>query len=131
MRFIGYKDDLIIFKILDGQAVFLGEVQIQMKLLCRRKAEINSFGVAVCEVLYFTDRYMVSIQGRRFGKQVFTRCRIQKIFLCLFQNIRLIDEKEKIAIALCVEIENKTRHDDRLTATGCHMKEGMKLLILS
>lgn len=43
--------------------------------------------------------------------------------LCLFDDVGGIDKEEKVAIALLVEVENKSRHDEGFAAAGCHVEE--------
>ena len=51
--------------------------------------------------------------------------------LCLFNNVRGIDEKEEISISLFVQVENQARHDECLAAAGCHVEQKMQGFFLA
>ena len=59
-------------------------------------------------------------------EQVFDTDGIKEIVPRLFDDIGGIDEKEKVSIALFIQVENQPRHDKGLATTCRHVKQKMQ-----
>lgn len=58
-------------------------------------------------------------------KEVFVEAILGEIFLCLCEDLHLMHKKDKMTIPALIEIEDRTRHHERLASTGRHIEEEM------
>ncbi len=56
-------------------------------------------------------------------EHVFDAGRVEKVVFGLFDDVGRVDEKQEIAIALLIEVENQPSHDERLAAARRHVEE--------
>ncbi len=58
-------------------------------------------------------------------KEVFVEAILRKILLRLCEDLHLMHKKDKMTIPKLIEIEDRTRHHERLASTGRHIEEEM------
>ena len=121
--FIGNQDDFVLAKVFKGQGIFLFAGQIGVQLLNRGEADADVIGV---------DRFKV-FDGRNVHaaipdvnvriEQVLDAGGVEKVVFGFFDDVGGMDEEQEVAIALLVEIENQSRHDERFTAARRHVEQ--------
>ena len=128
---IGYQDNFFIFKIFNGRSILFRKIHIQMQFLRRSKADINRIVVIKSEIIHFLHLNLLAHKLNSIREQILHRVLIEKIFLCFFDNIVLVNKEQKLPVPLRIQVENQTGHNHRFAGSRRHMKERMDLLIFS
>lgn len=90
------------------------------------ETDIDIVGINRLEVLYWCDSHGAVGDVNIPTEQVFDTDGIKEIVPRLFDDIGGIDEKEKVSIALFIQVENQPRHDEGLATTCRHVEQKMQ-----
>ena len=81
------------------------------------------FSLIALKIFYFCDVNIFTFNMDVFTEKVFCGARVEEVVLCFLNDIGGIDEKKEVAVTLLIEVKNQSRHDERFTATGCHVEQ--------
>ena len=56
---------------------------------------------------------------------------LRKVVFCFLNDVSGIDEKEEVAVTFLVKVEDQTCHDERFTATGCHVEQKVERFLFT
>ena len=90
------------------------------------ETDIDIVGINRLKVLHCRDPHGAVGDVNFRVEQVFNTGRVEEIVPRLFDDIGGIDEKEKVSIALFIQVENQPRHDKRLAAACRHVEQKMQ-----
>ena len=90
------------------------------------KTDVDVVGINRLKVLHCRDPHGVVGDVNVPIEQVFATDGIKEIVPRLFDDIGGIDKKEKVSIALFIQVENQPRHDEGLATTCRHVKQKMQ-----
>ena len=131
MGFVGYQDDAVLSEVFKGDGVLSLGRQIGVEFLDGRETDVD---VVVVDTLKVSNRChgnLIAADMDGVVEKVFGGVGIEKVVLCLFDDVGGIDEEEEVAITLLVEVENQTCHDEGFAAAGCHVEEKMQGMFFS
>ena len=133
VRLIGHQHDTTpvaaILKILDSHAVFARPVHLAVQRAQRGETNVDGSGIALSEIAHLANRDRQAVDADGIGKKVLAGRRIEKIGLGLLDDLRLVDEEQKVAIATRVEVEDKRCHQYGLPATGGHVEQQVRRVL--
>ena len=94
-----------------------------MQPLDCRETDVDVIFADTVEIvyLYHCDPFPFEIDV--FAEEVFRGAWIKEIVFCFLNDVGGIDEKEEVAVTFLVKVEDQTCHDERFTATGCHVEQ--------
>lgn len=90
------------------------------------ETDIDIVGINRFKVFHWRDPHGAVGDVNVPVEQVFNTDGIEKIIPRLFDDVGGIDKKEKIAIALFIQVENQPRHDEGLAAASRHVEQKMQ-----
>ncbi len=96
-----------------------------MQFLDRCETDVDGLLVDSLEIFDFCDFNMFSLKIDILAEKVFCGARVEEVILGFFDDVGRIDEKEEVAVAFLIEIEDQARHDERFTATCRHIEQQM------
>ncbi len=75
-----------------------------MQTLDSTKTKVYAIWRGALKVVYFSNLNSLSVNLNLLCKQIFGRASVQEIIFCLFDNVGMIDKKQKIPISLLIKI---------------------------
>jgi len=75
------------------------------------------------EIPHFLNGDTLVSHLERRGKEVLGRAQVQEIVAGLFDDVGAVDEKDEVAVAPLIKIQNGSRHNQCLAAARRHMEK--------
>lgn len=92
-----------------------------MKFLNGGETDVDIVGVRTFKIADRGDRNPFVFNGDILIEEVLGGGRIEEVILGFFDDIGGIDEEEKIAVSLVVEVEHQACHDEGLARASSHV----------
>ena len=86
-----------------------------------READIDVVFVDPIKIVHLRHVDRLPFKTDILTEKVFA-ARVEEVVHCLFNDIGSVDEKEEVAVAFLIEVEDQTCHDKRFATTGCHVE---------
>ena len=87
---------------------------IGVQLLDCREADIDIVFVDAIEIVHLCHIDRFPFKTDVLTEKVFCGAWVEEVVLCFLNNVGGVDEKEEVAIAFFIEVEDQTCHDKRL-----------------
>ena len=102
-----------------------------MQLLNGCKADIDVVFVDTLEIIHLRHGDRLPFKTHVLTEKVFCSARVEEVILCLFDDIGRVDEKEEVAVAFLIEVEDQACHDKCFAAAGRHVEQQMNRFFFS
>ena len=125
MGFIGNQDNFMLAEVFVRDGVFFFSRQVGMEFLNGGKANADFVLVCAFKIINGGNAHAAVSDVNIRIEKIFDGIGIEKIILCLFDDVGGVDEEQEVSIALFIQVKNHPRHDERFAASRCHIEKKM------
>lgn len=100
--FVGDEGDVLVGKVVVGEAVFAGLVKATVQPLNGGEEDTDVVGVGALEIGDFTNADCFGAEFEGVGEQVFGGEGVEEVVARFFDDVTAVDEEQEVAIPMLV-----------------------------